>query len=76
MCAAAVYGWPGWTLFAADARAVFRAEVGVDENTWTRGRGWALSFAAVALAYYRDTDSPLAAVSRQVLDEIVAEHLR
>ncbi|WP_420036948.1 aminoglycoside phosphotransferase family protein [Streptomyces sp. cg28] len=31
----------------------FRAAVGCDEATWTRGRGWALSIAVLELSYYR-----------------------
>src|SRR5262249_23353090 len=40
-----------WKLFAAEGRAAFREALGVDEATWTRGRGWALSQAVGALAY-------------------------
>jgi aminoglycoside phosphotransferase (APT) family kinase protein len=31
-----------WTLLSGESRAAFRAELGVDEATWARGRGWAL----------------------------------
>ncbi|MEY9863964.1 aminoglycoside phosphotransferase (APT) family kinase protein [Catenulispora sp. GAS73] len=43
---------PAWNLFEGDARAAFRAALGVDDDTWERGRGWALSIALVALPYY------------------------
>ncbi|MEZ0112785.1 aminoglycoside phosphotransferase (APT) family kinase protein [Catenulispora sp. EB89] len=43
---------PAWNLFEGEARAAFRAALGVDDDTWERGRGWALSIALVALPYY------------------------
>ncbi|MFI5910085.1 aminoglycoside phosphotransferase family protein [Dactylosporangium sp. NPDC051541] len=36
----------GWLVFDAPARARFRAALDVDEDTWQRGRGWALCMAA------------------------------
>ncbi len=32
-----------FTLMSADTRATFRTALGVDDATWTRGRGWALA---------------------------------
>jgi aminoglycoside phosphotransferase (APT) family kinase protein len=43
---------PAWNLFSGEARAAFREALGVDDATWERGRGWALSVALVALPYY------------------------
>ncbi|MBT2532752.1 phosphotransferase [Arthrobacter sp. ISL-48] len=31
-----------WTFFDSSARRVFRKTLGVDQATWSRGRGWAL----------------------------------
>ncbi len=59
-----------WSLFTSDARAVFREETGVDDATWTRGRGWALSVSVVALAAYWDSNPALAAVSRRTLEAL------
>ncbi len=42
-----------WSLFSADTRDVFRSALAVDDATWARGRGWALSVALIALPYYR-----------------------
>ncbi|HEX6443461.1 MAG TPA: aminoglycoside phosphotransferase family protein [Streptosporangiales bacterium] len=42
-----------WYVFAGESRRVFRAEVGVDDDTWARGRGWALSLALIAIPHYR-----------------------
>ncbi len=63
-----------WTLFDAGPRETFRRALDSDEDSWARGRGWALSIAVVALGYYRDTNPGLAAVSiRQVEQVLTAE---
>jgi aminoglycoside phosphotransferase (APT) family kinase protein len=62
-----------WSLFPPAAREVFRSELAVDDATWARGRGWALSVALVALPYYRDTNPGFAAIARHVLREVLAE---
>jgi hypothetical protein len=60
----AIRSWRGY-LLPAGAREVFRAIVGVDEATWARGRGWALSMALVQLPYYQDTNPLVAADARR-----------
>lgn len=42
-----------WYLLPADARGVFRAALDVDDASWARGHGWALSIALDELRYYR-----------------------
>lgn len=64
----------GWNLLPTGARETFRAELDVDDATWDRGRGWALSVALIQLPYYRDTNPALAANSRHVIREVLAEH--
>ncbi|HEY2947872.1 MAG TPA: aminoglycoside phosphotransferase family protein [Micromonosporaceae bacterium] len=63
-----------WNLLPAEARSVFRATVRVDDATWERGRGWALSIALIQLPYYHRTNPALAANSRHVIREVLAEH--
>ena len=41
-----------WTLFAGEARAVFREALAVDEATWMRARAWALIEGVLGLSYY------------------------
>jgi aminoglycoside phosphotransferase (APT) family kinase protein len=65
-----------WNLLPAGARAVFRAALGADDATWARGRAWALSIALIQLPYYRTTNPPLAANSRHVIREVLADHAR
>ena len=62
-----------WSVLSAASRASFRSDLDVDDDTWARGRGWALSVALVALPYYRDTNPGFAAVARHVLAEVLSE---
>ena len=64
---------PGWALFDAATREGFRAAAGFDDATWARGRGWALSTAAIALPYYRGTSPSIAANARATLAEVLAD---
>ncbi len=66
----------GWNLLSADARETFRAALEVDDATWARGRGWALSVALIQLPYYRERNPALAANARHVIAEVVADELR
>jgi aminoglycoside phosphotransferase (APT) family kinase protein len=45
-----------WAYLPVESRAVFRTALAVDDATWARGRGWALSWALIALPYYKDTN--------------------
>src|SRR5271166_2719870 len=45
-----------WTYLSAATRDRFRSMLSVDDATWARGRGWALSMGLVALPYYRTTN--------------------
>lgn len=63
----------GWTCNHPAQRREFRAAVQVDDATWTRARGWALSVAAIALPYYRDTNQRLANIARRTLVAVLAD---
>jgi aminoglycoside phosphotransferase (APT) family kinase protein len=65
-----------WNLLPAAARSIFRAALQVDDPTWWRGRGWALSIALIQLPYYQNTNPGLSANSRQVIREVLADHER
>jgi aminoglycoside phosphotransferase (APT) family kinase protein len=63
-----------WKLLSADARDAFRAALSVDEASWARARGWALSQALIALAYYTmETNSTLVVEARRWLAEVLAD---
>ncbi|MEH6808778.1 MAG: aminoglycoside phosphotransferase family protein [Hyphomonas oceanitis] len=63
----------GWSLLPQSSRAVFRSSLDVDAATWERGRGWALSVALVALAYYRDSNADISERSRHTLHQVLAD---
>lgn len=64
-----------WKILSADTRDIFRAELSVDEATWARGRGWALSQALMALSYYTlETNPVLVREAHQWMAEVLADH--
>ncbi|MFI1380386.1 aminoglycoside phosphotransferase family protein [Embleya sp. NPDC020886] len=65
--------FPAWNLLPADARELFREALGVDDATWTRGRGRTLSQALIALPYYRRTNPTMARNARHVIGAVLAE---
>ena len=65
---------PAWALFDAEARAAYRQALQPDDAAWARGRGWALSFAVIALPYYRPLNHPLAEVAARTLDQVLSEY--
>jgi aminoglycoside phosphotransferase (APT) family kinase protein len=65
-----------WNLLFAETRDVFRAALRVDDATWARGRGWALSVGLIALPYYQITNPVLAGISRRTIEEVLADHRR
>ncbi|HKF39306.1 MAG TPA: aminoglycoside phosphotransferase family protein, partial [Ktedonobacteraceae bacterium] len=62
-----------WNLLSAQIRDVFRAALQVDDATWARGRGWALSVGLIALPYYQSTNPVLAGIARRAIDEALAD---
>lgn len=44
-----------WELLYGPARALFRAEAGVDDHTWLLGRAWTLAIAVMTFPYYWQT---------------------
>lgn len=58
---------------SAETRDEFRVALPVDDATWARGRGWALSFGLIALSYYRNTNPVLAGIARYAIDEALPD---
>jgi aminoglycoside phosphotransferase (APT) family kinase protein len=61
-----------WSLLSP-VRDEFRAATGVDDATWARARGLALSQAVVALPYYLHISPPIVERSRKVIKETTAD---
>ena len=56
-----------FTLLSAETRATFRAALGVDDASWTRGRGWALATGLNAYVSYAAVNPRIAAnTTRQI----------
>jgi aminoglycoside phosphotransferase (APT) family kinase protein len=64
---------PAWNVFAGESRARFRDELGSDDASWLRGRGWALSQAVIALPYYWETNPGMIRQASRALAEVLAE---
>jgi aminoglycoside phosphotransferase (APT) family kinase protein len=64
-----------WSMLDRQSRTIFRAELGVDDATWIRGRAWAISVAVIALPYYLETNPLLVAISRHSIEEAIADFL-
>lgn len=57
---------------SAETRATFRAALGVDDATWTRGRGWALATGLNAYVSYAAVNPRVAAqTTRQIIEALV-----
>ena len=65
---------PAWTLLTAKDRDLFRSEAGIDDATWVRGRGWALSAGLGAVRVYRTTNQALAVAGWRAVTETVADY--
>jgi aminoglycoside phosphotransferase (APT) family kinase protein len=64
-----------WKVLSAGTRDIFRVELSVDEATWARGRGWALSQALMALSYYTlETNPVLVREAHRWMAEVLAGH--
>jgi aminoglycoside phosphotransferase (APT) family kinase protein len=63
-----------WKMLSADSREHFRSFLAVDDATWARARGLALSHALGALVYYTlETNAVLVLEARRWLAEVLAD---
>jgi aminoglycoside phosphotransferase (APT) family kinase protein len=65
-----------WSLFSGKSRESFRRQLAIDNATWLRGRGWALSIGLIGLSYYRTTHPVFAATSARMIDEVIGDYKR
>lgn len=57
-----------WALFRGESRRVFRSAMGVDDETWERGRFWALT-RIMNVAYYETSNPEFSLDARATLAE-------
>jgi aminoglycoside phosphotransferase (APT) family kinase protein len=62
-----------WSVLSSCARDVFREALAVDDATWARGRGWALTVGLVGIPYYQETNPPFAAMGKHMVEEVLAD---
>ena len=62
-----------WAVLDAETRPIFRELVEIDDATWARGRGWAVSQAIGAIAYYLHTYPVIVQEARRWLAEALAD---
>ena len=64
---------PAWTILSGESRQAFRAALSVDDATWDRGRGLALSVGLLALPYYHKTNPRFAAIAHHMINQVLAD---
>jgi aminoglycoside phosphotransferase (APT) family kinase protein len=62
-----------WTLFSGEGREAFREALSVDDATWARGRGWALSVALIYIPYYLQTNPVGMSDAWRTITEVLAD---
>ena len=62
-----------WSVLRAEARTTFRDALGVDDATWRRGRGWALSINMLIVPYYAETNPRFVEMALATIAEVVAD---
>ena len=65
-----------WTLFEPKFRNTFRDVFSFDDDTWARGRAWALWKALIVTANMTETNPVESAQSRRVATEIMEDYRR
>ena len=62
-----------WDVLDAPSREAFRGAVGVDDETWLRGRAWALCLALMTFPYYWDTMPERCATASRFAQAVLAD---
>jgi aminoglycoside phosphotransferase (APT) family kinase protein len=65
---------PAWTLLTEETRPLFREASGVDDDTWVRGRGWALKAGLGAVRRYGAGGHPRSVLGQRSLSQVVADY--
>ena len=62
-----------WTVFGPTGRERYREALEVDDATWERSRGYALTQAALIVPYYRETNPAFTASALRTIGEVLAD---
>ncbi|GAA4005867.1 aminoglycoside phosphotransferase family protein [Deinococcus rubellus] len=63
-----------WGMLTAAGRQTFRAALRVDDDTWARGRAWALAKGVQAVGYYRVSNPVFFERSLSAVTEVLGEY--
>ena len=62
-----------WTFFSGPSRDRFVARIGLDPDTWARGRGWALWKALITIAGHADHEAEPVRTAYAVINEVLGD---
>ncbi|MGR3951954.1 MAG: aminoglycoside phosphotransferase family protein [Chlamydia sp.] len=65
-----------WTFFKDEDREIFRTRLGLDAETWARGRGWTLWKALITAAGLIKPNNCESTQYWRIIDEVLADYLR
>jgi aminoglycoside phosphotransferase (APT) family kinase protein len=65
-----------WNLLSPQTRPVFRAALQVDDATWTRAQGWALTTGLNAHTSYAATNPLVAVNTHRQISQVLIDHAR
>ena len=63
-----------WNLFSPQTRPVLQAALQVDDATWARAQGWALTTGLNAYTSYAATDALVAVNTRRQISQVLIDH--
>ena len=64
---------PAWSVFNSMGREIFRQALDVDDNTWSRARGYALHQALMIIPYYSETNPEFVTMAQRTVNEVLAD---
>ena len=64
---------PAWSVFNKTGRETFRRALDVDDDTWSRARGYALHQALMIIPYYPKTNPEFVTMAKRTVEEILIE---
>jgi hypothetical protein len=62
-----------WSVFGPAGREAFRDDLGVDDGTWNRARGFALHQAAMIIPYYPETNPAFVALAKRTVEQVLVD---
>jgi aminoglycoside phosphotransferase (APT) family kinase protein len=65
-----------WNLLSPETRPVFRAALQVDDATWARAKGWALTTGLNAYTSYAATNPLIGANTHRQISQVLIDHAR